>query len=104
MSFADFALSRGMSYYADPNATGPAPTLPPVPPPEGPPSIYMPTVDASYDAARPLPYDPNASPTESWAVEPMPSNVTTPMDPYKGLPLDQIPPQRAWSSGSPRGY
>lgn len=52
-----------------------------------------------------LPYDPNASPTESWALEPMPSNVTTPMDPYKGLPLDQIPTQLGWRRiPPPQGY
>lgn len=76
----------------------PQQNLPPVPPPVGPPSLYQPPSlgSDSYGSAQPMPYNPNASPTESWQVAPMPSNVATPIDPYKGVPLDQIPPMQGW--------
>ena len=95
MTYEEFQRYAGQAH-------APQHALPPVPPPEGPPSLYMPTVDASYDAARPLPYNPNATPTQAWPLEP--ANVITPLDPYNGLPLEQIPVQRAWSRVPPRGY
>lgn len=103
MSYADFQLSRGFSGYAD-QAQAPVPRLPPVPPPVGPPSPYQPpgVGGDSYDAAQPLPYDPNAAPTRSWDLAP--SNVITPMDPNRGKSLDEIPPALGWSRLPSRGY
>ncbi len=92
MSFADFALSR----YAG-QASAPSQNLAPLPPPQAPLS-YTPVSTPRYQAQQ-LPYDPNASPTEPWALEPMPSNVTTPLNPNKGKSLDEIPPMLGW-----RGY
>ncbi len=95
MSYADFQLSRNFSGYAGQPVAPQEQTLP-MPPPA--PISYTPQTAVPYQPQQ-LPYNPNASPTESWAIEPMPSNVTTPMNPHKGKSLDEIPPMMGW-----RGY
>ncbi len=96
MTFADFALSRNFSGFVG-QAQPPQQDLHPVPPAT--PPLYVPPASAPAYQPQQLPYDPNASPTESWALEPMPSNVTTPMNPHKGKSLSEIPPMQGW-----RGY
>lgn len=82
-----------MQQYAQPQQA-PQQVLPPVP--GYPPLSYTPVQSAAY-VPQQLPYDPNASPTEPWPLEPV--NVITPMDPNKGRTLDEIPAIQAW-----RGY
>ena len=94
MSYADFALSRGYSGYAS-QPVAPVQSHPPVPPPDGSQSLYLPPPNLgndSYGSAQPLPYDPNVAPLSP--PNPAPSTNTTPMNPHKGKSLNEIPPSR----------
>jgi hypothetical protein len=89
-------IAGGYSGYAEPVPAGDPyapPTAAPTPEPQ---PVYMdqavgPVQDpyGGYGAAMTLPDDPNGAPTRSW--ETAPANSVSPLNPYRGQQLEDIP-------------